>query len=195
MRITKLKLAVAIWAIASITLVAILAATSSPAVYVTIAFGLTMVTMLGVFFVLLGSIRKVGRAAGRSAEATRRLLKDGQSENARAAARLDASVLRSARAVRDSEAARARAATKANTQLNTTVDNIRRLERLLEEVQILALAARNNLDAQGGERAHLADSFTRQSVKLDLYVDEMRAALRKISPSHKQVVLESITAD
>lgn len=195
MRITKFKLAVTVWAVASVTLVALCAATSSPAVYVTFAFTLTMVTMLGVFFVLLGSIRKVGRAAVRSADATRRLHKDGQAENARAAARLEASVLSAARTVRDSEAARARAATKANAQLNTTVDNIRRLERLLEEVQLLALAARNNLDAQGGERAQLVDSFTRQSVKLDLYVDEMHAALRKISPSHRQVVLESITAD
>ncbi|MGG5171541.1 hypothetical protein ACQR35_05085 [Pseudarthrobacter sp. J1738] len=212
----KIELGLAAWAISSIVIVSVLAATSTPSVYVSVIFAFLTLTLVGVGYLLLRTLRKVGGASARYAAKANKQLSSvediarrlggavANSEAARARAanksneqlnRVNATSLKTVESLANSEAARARAAIKANDQLNGALTAVRGMESLLERVHKSVEAVRSDRKELLGNRADLVESFTSQAVKLDLYLDEMREALSVLVPSHKQSVLDSINSE
>ncbi|MCO4238785.1 hypothetical protein [Pseudarthrobacter raffinosi] len=120
---------------------------------------------------------------------TDRALSDSEAARARAAKKANDQINSLLRALSDSEAARARAAKKTNDQINVVLSELRHLGAAAEGLERLGTASRELLVEREKSRSQLVESFTTHAVQVEMYLTEIQESLAHPVPSYKEEVL------
>ncbi|MET3351797.1 UNVERIFIED_ORG: hypothetical protein ABID57_003510 [Arthrobacter sp. UYEF1] len=120
---------------------------------------------------------------------TDRSLSDSEAARARAAKKANGQMNSLLRALSDSEAARVRAANKTNDQINAVMSELRHLGVAAESLERLSTVSRDLLVERAESRSELVKSLTTHAVQVEMYLTEIQESLAHPGPSYKEEIL------